>query len=77
MCFMLTFCFVLVKMSVNTSNQKGMMAYMMSVFDDEGIEVSTAKIQTIKNRARNLFLIEKKINLCENKKELIELFITR
>jgi [protein-PII] uridylyltransferase len=66
-----------VKMSVNTSNQKGMMAYMMSVFDDEGIEVSTAKIQTIKNRARNLFLIEKKINLCENKKELIELFITR
>ena len=67
----------IVKMSVNTPNQKGMMAYMMSVFDDEEIEVSTAKIQTIKNRARNLFLIEKKINLCENKNKLIELFITR
>ncbi len=65
------------KLSVNTSNQKGMMAYMMSIFDDEGIEVSTAKIQTIKNRARNLFLIEKKINLCDNKDKILELFITR
>ncbi|WP_024954418.1 HD domain-containing protein [Sulfurospirillum arcachonense] len=66
-----------VKLTVNTKNQKGMMAYMMSVFDDEEIEVSTAKIQTIKNRARNLFLIEKKINLYENKDKLLELFITR
>ena len=65
------------KMSVNTLNQKGMMAYMMSVFDDEGIEVSTAKIQTIKKRARNLFLIEKTINLCDNKEKILELFITR
>jgi len=66
-----------VKLSVNTKNQKGMMAYMMSVFDDEELEVSTAKIQTIKNRARNLFLIEKKINLCDNKDKILELFITR
>ena len=67
----------IVKLSVNTKNQKGLMAYMMSVFDDEGIEVSTAKIQTIKNRARNLFLIEKKIDLCDNKDKILELFITR
>jgi len=66
-----------VKLSVNTKNQKGMMAYMMSVFDDEGIEVSTAKIQTIKKRARNLFLIEKTIDLCDNKNKILELFITR
>ncbi len=67
----------IVKLSVNTKNQKGLMAYMMSVFDDEEIEVSTAKIQTIKNRARNLFLIEKKIDLCDNKDKILELFITR
>jgi len=67
----------IVKLSVETKNQKGMMAYMMSVFDDESIEVSTAKIQTIKNRARNLFLIEKKIELCDNKDKILELFITR
>ena len=66
-----------IKLSVNTKNQKGLMAYMMSVFDDEGIEVSTAKIQTIKNRARNLFLIEKKIDLCDNRDKILELFITR
>jgi len=66
-----------VKLSVNTKNQKGLMAYMMSVFDDEGLEVSTAKIQTIKNSARNLFLIEKKVDLCENKDKILELFITR
>jgi len=67
----------IIKLTVNTQNQKGMMAYMMSIFDDEGIEVSTAKIQTIKNRARNLFLIEKKIDLCDNKDKILELFITR
>lgn len=65
------------KLTVDTANQKGMMAYMMGVFDDEEIAVSTAKIQTIKNRARNLFLIEKKIDLCENKDKLLELFITK
>jgi [protein-PII] uridylyltransferase len=67
----------LIKLSIDTQNQKGMMAYMMSIFDDEGIDVSTAKIQTIKNRARNLFLIEKKIDLCDNKNKILELFITR
>lgn len=67
----------LIKLTVNTKNQKGLMAYMMSVFDDENIDVSTAKIQTIKNRARNLFLIEKKINLCKDKDKILELFIMR
>jgi [protein-PII] uridylyltransferase len=67
----------LIKLSVDTSNQKGLMAYMMGVFDDEGIDVSTAKIQTIKNKARNLFLIEKTIDLCDNKNKILELFITR
>lgn len=65
------------KLTVNATNQKGLMAYMMSVFDDEEIEVSTAKIQTIKRRARNLFLIEKTIKLCDNKNNLLDLFITK
>ncbi|WP_458699812.1 HD domain-containing protein [Sulfurospirillum sp. 1307] len=67
----------LAKITINSPNQKGMMAYFMSILDDEGIDVSTAKIQTIKNRARNLFLIEKTIDLCDNKNKLIEMFITR
>ncbi len=67
----------LAKLSVSTQNQKGLMAYMMSVFDDEGIEVSTAKVQTIKNKARNLFLIEKSVELCENRDKILELFTTK
>jgi len=67
----------LIKLSVNTKNQKGLMAYMMGIFDDEGLDVSTAKILTIKNRVRNLFLIEKTVNLCENRDKILELFITR
>jgi len=66
-----------IKLSVDTQNQKGMMAYMMGIFDTEGIEVLTAKVQTIKKRARNLFLIEKRIDLCNNKDKILELFITR
>jgi len=66
-----------IKLTVNTQNQKGMMAYMMSVFDSEGIDVTTAKIQTVKNRARNLFLIEKKVELCNNKDKILDLFIAR
>lgn len=63
------------KMTINTKNQKGMMAYMMSVFDQEGIDVANAKILTIKNRARNLILIEKKIDLCKEKEKILKFFI--
>jgi len=64
------------KISLNTKNQKGLMAYMMSVFDQLEIRVATAKVQTIKNRTRNLFLIEKKIDLCENSgEEILKNFI--
>jgi [protein-PII] uridylyltransferase len=63
------------KMTINAKNQKGMMAYMMSVFDEQGIDVANAKILTIKNRARNLILIEKKIDLCDNKEKILQFFI--
>ncbi|MDD3463014.1 MAG: HD domain-containing protein [Sulfurospirillaceae bacterium] len=62
-------------MRINTKNQKGLMAYMMSVFDEQNIDIAMAKIQTIKNRTRNLLLIEKTINLCDNKEEILHLFI--
>lgn len=63
------------KMTINAKNQKGMMAYIMSVFDQEGIDVANAKIVTIKNRARNLILMEKKVNLCENKENILKFFV--
>ncbi len=60
------------KMSINTTNQKGLMAFLLSLFDEERIDIALAKIQTIKNRTRNLILIEKTLYLCENKKRILE-----
>lgn len=62
-------------MHVNTKNQHGLMAYMMSIFDEYGIDIAMAKIQTIKNRTRNLLLIEKTVDLCENKDKILNFFL--
>ena len=61
-------------MHVNTKNQHGLMAYFMSVFDEHGIDIAMAKIQTIKNRTRNLLLIEKTGLLCDNGKDILDYF---
>lgn len=61
-------------MHVNTKNQHGLMAYFMSVFDEHGIDIAMAKIQTIKNRTRNLLLIEKTVGLCNNGEDILDYF---
>ncbi|MEF3191805.1 MAG: HD domain-containing protein [Campylobacterales bacterium] len=58
------------KMVLNAKNQKGLMAWVIEVFDELGIDIATAKISTIKNQARDLFLIEKKSGFCEKKREV-------
>lgn len=65
------------RMSVNTKNQSSLLANIMSTFDDIGIDIASAKIQTIKNRARNLFLIEKNGKLCTNQTEIVKRLITQ
>ena len=59
---------------INTKNQNGLMAYVMSIFDEHGIDIAMAKIQTIKNRTRNLLLIEKTVGLCKNDKNILDYF---
>ena len=61
-------------MHINTKNQNGLMAYIMSIFDEHGIDIAMAKIQTIKNRTRNLLLIEKTVGLCNNEKNILDYF---
>ena len=61
-------------MHVNTKNQHGLMAYFMSVFDEHEIDIAMAKIQTIKNRTRNLLLIEKTVGLCNNENNILDYF---
>ncbi len=53
------------RMSINAKDQKGLLANIITIFDDMGIDIASAKIQTIKKRARNLFLIEKNGQFCD------------
>jgi len=54
------------KMALHTKDQKAIIAHIISIFDSFGVDISTAKIQTIKNRTHNLFLIEKNGKFCNN-----------
>ncbi len=64
-------------LKLNCSNQKGLLAYLINLFDSLGVDISSAKIHTKINRVNDLFLIEKNGNFCHNTnliiKELTEL----
>ncbi|HIO91157.1 MAG TPA: HD domain-containing protein [Campylobacterales bacterium] len=62
-------------MSINTKDQKGILATIMSVFDEFGVDIASAKIQTVKNRVKNLILIEKNGNFCKNKELIVSKII--
>lgn len=53
-------------MHLNSLNQKGLLAFVIDMFDEMGIDIVTAKIHTLKNRVRDMFLIEKNGNFCHN-----------
>jgi len=60
------------KMVLNTKDQKAIIAHIISIFDHFGVDISTAKIQTIKKKTHNLFLIEKNGKFCDNLKKIKE-----
>jgi [protein-PII] uridylyltransferase len=47
------------KLSLNTENQNGLLAYLFKFFEDENLKVISSKTQTFKVRVRDMFLIEK------------------
>ncbi len=59
-------------MHLHCKNQKGLLAYIIYLFDEMGIDIATAKIHTLKNRVRDMFLIEKNGNFCHNIDTIIE-----
>lgn len=63
-------------MHLRTRNQKGLLAYVIRRFDEMGIDIVTAKVHTIKNRARDMFLIEKNENFCHNTDNIIKALAT-
>ena len=60
------------RMKINCKDQKGLIANIIAIFDDMGIDIASAKIQTIKNRARNLFLIEKNGKFCDSQAIIVK-----
>lgn len=60
------------RMKVNCKDQKGLIANIIAIFDDMGIDIASAKIQTVKSRARNLFLIEKNGKFCTSQDIIIK-----
>jgi len=59
-------------MHLRSQNQKGLLAYVIETFDEMGIDIVTAKVHTLKNRVRDMFLIEKNGNFCHNVDKIIE-----
>jgi [protein-PII] uridylyltransferase len=63
------------RLSINTHDQSGLLAYVIKAFDDMNIDIATAKVHTIKNRARDQFLIEKHRNVCHNTEKIIDALV--
>ena len=59
-------------MHLNSQDQKGLLAFVIDMFDEMGIDIVTAKIHTLKNRTSDMFLIEKNGNFCHNVDIIIE-----
>ncbi len=54
------------QVKLNAPNQRGLMAYVLGVFERYDASVMSGRIQTIRGRARNLFLLEIDENLRAN-----------
>jgi [protein-PII] uridylyltransferase len=59
-------------MKLNCADQKGLISYLIKLFDSLKIDISSAKIHTKMNRINDLFLIEKNGNFCNNTKKIIK-----
>jgi [protein-PII] uridylyltransferase len=60
-------------LTIQTSNQRGLLAFITRRLDEHGINIATAKIHSTKHRARDSFLIEKHASLCDNADQIVTL----
>ena len=65
----------LAELKINTSDQKGLLAYILKILDDYGIEIESAKIHTRNKKANDLLLIQKNGNFCINKDKILSLLV--
>jgi len=63
----------LAQMKIATKDQKGLFSYIAKVFDDLGIEINSAKIQSNRGKANDMLLISKNGNFCINSNEIVKM----
>lgn len=61
------------ELSINTNNQRGLLAYVMECFEKLHINIVTAKIHSTKHKVRDSFLMEKQNDICNNVDKIYEL----
>ena len=59
-------------LKIDCPDQKGLLAYVIKLFDSLDIDINSAKIHTKRNRINDLFLIEKDGNFCNNTNVIIK-----
>jgi [protein-PII] uridylyltransferase len=61
------------ELSVNTTNQRGLLAYIMDCFEKLNINIVSAKIHSTKHKVRDTFLMGKQNDICNNTDKIYEL----
>jgi [protein-PII] uridylyltransferase len=62
----------LAQFTIHTKDQKGLFSYIARAFDEFGIEIHSAKIQSNKGKVNDMLLISKNGNFCDNKEKIVE-----
>ena len=63
------------ELAIHTSNQIGLLAYVMHQFEDLNINIITAKIHSSKHKVRDSFLMEKQNDICNNVEKIYKLLV--
>ena len=61
------------EVSIHTKNQIGLLAYMMECFEKLSINIVTAKIHSSKYKVRDIFLMDKEHDICNNVEKIYDL----
>ncbi len=61
-------------MRFTADDQKGLLAYLMNIFEEYGIEIVSAKVYTHKNKVDDMFLIERNGKYCINLDKICKQF---
>lgn len=59
-------------LKLNCVDQKGILSYIINLFDSLAIDINSAKTHTERNRTNDLFLIEKNGSFCNNTSLIIK-----